>query len=337
MTHYLIMPKNAPEHYFFRSGICMKQRSPSGIWSEAVPVIPGGKDGFGIYCGKDKNVHIICTDHEGKLIYAVSAGDEWKKYVISKLNSDISVSDMRLYAVRGRLNLMYSALYNGENILVHCILGDHAKPSTVDIIETPHFFIKGSKVYYTNSKGVFGFVNISDEKPSVFNPIYEDAHFGTVYDIGGKEKILFSRNSSVFLDAKEIARDTHLEMPILVKAREKIYVMWKNSGFVRYVTSTDGETFNNPMRFMNTGRPMDIYSVQNGGDFNCYYGYSTQKDLVLLGNPPVFDIYEKYNAPTSSELERVKNMLNQTQKDISDAKREIARLGKIIGSLTDRG
>lgn len=335
MTNYIVLPKNTPEHYFFRSGIYMKKQTPSGIWQEPIPIFSGGRDGFSVYCSKD-SVHLICTDYGGDLIYAVSAKDEWKRYVISKLNSDIAVLDMRLYNVRGRLNLMYSALYNGENLLVHCILGDRAKPSTIDILETPHFFIKGNKAYYTNANGVFGSVNLADEKPSVFTPIYEDAHFGTVYDVIGKERILFSRSSSVFLDGKELAHDTHLEMPILADIGGKIYVMWKSGNFVRYITSVDGENFGEPKRFMNTGKTMNIYTVQKGNDFKYYYGYETQSGTVLLGNPDVFEMSADYSAQRRSELERIKNMLNQTQQDISDAKKEIARLGKVISSLTDK-
>ena len=338
MTNYLIMRGDTPEHYFFKpyEGICVKRRSASGIWQTAVPVFSGGRDGFGIYCGKDKNVHLICTDYDGKLIYAVSQGDEWKKYVISKLSPDIAVSDMRLYSIRGRLNLMYSALYNGENLLVHCILGDHAKPSTIDTLETPHFFIKGTKVYYTNSNGVFGFVNISDEKPVGFHSLYEDAHFGTVYTIDGKDNILFSRNSSVFLNGTEVAHDSYIEMPILVKAPGKTYIMWKNSGFVWYALSLDDENFNKPMRFMSTGRTMNIYILQTENNFLPYYGYDAQRELVLLGNPEIFGNPISYKFSDTTELEKVKSMLNQTQKEVIDAKKEIARLEKVLSSLTDR-
>lgn len=335
MTNYLVMPKNMPEHYFYKSGIYMKRRLTSGIWQEPVPVFSGGRDGFGIYCSNDKNVHLICSDYGGNLIYAVSSGDEWKKYVISKLAGDISVSDMCLYSICGRLNLMYSAIYGGENLLIHCILGDHAKPSAVDSLESPHFFIKGTKVYYTNTIGVFGFVSLSDEKPSEFTPIYKNAHFGTVYDIDGRERVLFSRDSSVFLDGTEIACDTHVEAPILAKIRDKFYVMWKNGGFVRYVTSPDCENFTRPMRFMNTGKAMDIFTVQKGNDFSYYYGYGTQKGPALLGSPDIFEVSANYRASAPSELEKVKNMLNKTQKDVTDAKKEIARLGKILGSLNE--
>lgn len=337
MSNYLIMPKNFAELYFYKpyEGICVRKCNPQGVWQEHESVLSGGRDGFGIFCTRDKNVHLICTDHSNNLIYAVNDAGVWKKYVISKLGTDISVSDIRIYSVRGRLNFIYSALYNGENLLVHCILGDHAKPSTVDICETPHFFIKGNRIYYTNSKGILGFVNTSDEKPSGFNPVYENAHFGTVYDIDGKEKILFARDGSVFLNEKEIAHDIHLEMPILVDARGKIYVMWKNSGFVRYVSSDDCENFGKPMRFMGTGQSMAVYTAQKGEGFFNYYGYQNAGGLVLLGNPDIFEKSLDYRAKKEEELERVKALLNQTQKEVISARKEIARLGKVIGNLTE--
>ena len=337
MSNYLIMPENLPEHYFYKpyEGICVRKRSLQGVWQEHMSIFQGGRDGFGIYCSKDKTIHLLCTDHENKLIYMSRGDNDWKKYVISKLSQDVFISDMRLYSVRGRLNFMYSALYNGENLLIHCILGDRAKPSTVDVCETPHFFIKGNKVYYTNSKGVLGFVNIDDEKPMGFNPVYENAHFGTVYDIGGKEKFLFAREGVVFLDEKELALDKRLEMPILSICGGKIYIMWKSGSFIRYITSSDGNKFSEPMRFMSTGKPINLYTAQRGDSFFNYYGYHNAHGLILLGNPDVFEMSAEYTAKKASELERVKNLLGQTQKEVVAAKKEIARLGKVIGTLTE--
>lgn len=338
MSNFLIMPKNLPEHYFYKpyEGICVRKRTDTGVWQEHSSVFQDGKDGFGIYCSKDKSVHLICTDYSDNLIYAQSDGSEWKKYIISKLSSNIFISDMRLFSVRGRLNFIYSALYNGENLLIHCILGDHAKPSTIDVCEASHFMIKGTRVYYTNSKGILGFTDISDEKPSGFNPMYENAHFGTVYDINGTEKALFVRDGGIFLDGKEIIRDTHLEMPILEKIRNKFYIMWKNGSFIRYVTSDDGLNFSEPMRFMSTGKAMSLYTVQKGEAFLNYYGYHTAHELALLGNPEIFERSAEYVAKKEAELERVKNLLNQTQQDVVAAKKEIARLGRVIGTLTGK-
>ena len=336
MTNYIITPKNIPEHYFFNSGICVRKRSPSGIWQQYSPIFPEAKDGFALYCAKDGTAHIMYSDYSGNLVYAVSSGDERKKYTVSTLSGEISVSDMRLYRVRSRLNLLYSAIYKGENLLIHCILGDHAKPSSIDTIETPHFHIKGSRVYYTNARGILGFTNLADEKPLGFTPVFEDAHFGTVYDLYGKEQILFSRNSAVFLNGNELARDTHLEMPILVKAHGKVYIMWKNSSYIRYIVSTDGENFSGIRRFMNTGRAFEIFSVQKGDKFTDYYGYNAQNGPVLLGNPDIFEVYDNSKKPPKSELQRGTGIAEKGRQDMEGAKKELARLGKVIGSLSEK-
>ena len=84
---------------------------------------------------------------------------------------------------------------------------------------------------------------------------------------------------------------------------------------------------------MSTGKDMNIYSVQKGEDFFDYYGYHNGHELVLLGNPEVFERSEEYTAKKEEELLRVKNLLNETQKEVVAAKKEIARLGKVISAL----
>ena len=337
MTNYLIMRGNTPEHYFFKpyEGICVRKRTPAGIWQEHTQIFADARDGFGFYCTRDKAVHLICTDRDNRLIYISGDGENRKKYVISSLNSDIQISDMKLYSVRGRLNLLYSALYNSENLLVHCILGDRAKPSTVDITETQDFSVTGGRVYYTNSRGVLGFVSLADEKPSAFSPVYEDAHCGSAYD--GGENILFTRDSAVFLNGRELARDAGIENPILVHTGDKLHIMWKSGSFIRYMSCSDGETFGGARRFMSTGKTVNIYRAQKGEGFAEYYGYHNEHELVLLGNPALFEISAEYTAKKEAELERVKNLLDKTQQEVADAKKEIARLGRVIGSLTGRG
>jgi len=338
MTNYLIMRKGVLEHYFFRAyeGICVRKRRSNGIWQEHTNVFERGKDGFGLYVDNEGVVHIICTDNENKLIYGVCEKEEWKKYVISKLNNDIFVSQIKLYSIRDRLNLMYSALYNGENLLVHCVLGDRAKPSTVDIMEDLHFCILEENVYYTNLNGNLGYVSLSDEKPSVFNSLYEDAHTGSAYKFEDKTKILFTRDKKLFLDGKELANDSLLETPIIMLGNDMFYVMWKSGGFIRYIRSKNGTTFSEPMRFMSTGSIMSIYTVQKENLFYDFYGSQSANEIILLGNPNIFETTVNYHAPKQSELQKIRDMLNETRDDVNDTKKELERLGKLISGLSER-
>lgn len=336
MTNYLISSGSSAEHYFFRpyEGICCKKRMPSGLWGEHAACVPAGQDGFGAYADKSGNVHLICIDKENRLIYAVRKNDKWKKYILTSLNSDIFVSDMRLYNAGGRLNLLYSALYNGETLLIHCILGDHAKPSTVDTLETSHFYIYNKRVYYTNARGELGYVALSDEKPAGFNKLYSDAHCCTLYNLGGKELMLFTRESKLFINGEEILYDSHMEMPTLVKGADRAYIMWKSGSFVRYIaTFNSGITWSDPMRFMSTGSAVSMYLAQQGESFNYYYGYNSDKDISLLGAPDIFSEPADYTLPKPNEIEKLKIMLDMTRREVMEAKKEIVRLNKTIDSL----
>lgn len=339
MTNYLIMNGNTPEHYFFRpyEGICMRARTPAGVWQERSSVVSKGRDGFGVYADRNGAVHLICVNDENKLIYAVRKDGALKKYVLSSLSPEIYVSDMRLYNAGGRLNLLYSALYNGENLLIHCILGDHAKPSTVDTLETSHFCIDKDRVYYTDADGTLGYVLLSDEKPAGFHKLYDDAHCCTVYDMSGKNIMLFTRESKLFIDNSEILYDSRMEMPIFVNGSDRLFIMWKSGSFVRYITSFNGGvTWSEPMRFMNTGTAVSLYSVQQGEAFTYCYGYHNSKELYLLGKPAVFENPAEYRLPSIGEFENMKNMLETARREAADAKEEITRLKKALHGNGDK-
>ncbi len=336
MTNYLVKSGDKPEHYFFApyEGICVKGRAISGLWQKQEQVIRDARDGFGVYADKNGNVHIICIDGENRLVYAVRRGGEWKKYTLCELSKEIYVSDMRLYNVAGRLNLLYSALYNGETMLVHCILGNHAKPATVGVTETAHFYIYDNKVYYTNADGQLGFVSLADEKPSGFSRLYDDAHYCTVCELGGKEMLLFTRQSRLFINGEEILYDSRMEMPSLVKGSDRAYVMWKSGSFVRYIASFNGgTTWSEPMRFMSTGRAVSSYIAQQGESVNYYYGYHSERELTLLGAGDIFAANDGFQLPPPNELERLKVMLDMTRREVIDTKKEIVRLNTAIEGL----
>lgn len=334
MTNYLIRTKNGIEHYFYRpyEGICAKRRISGGVWQEYKSVLKSGRDTFGVYADNQDRVHLICTDAENQLIYAVRKNDVWKKFILSGLSSDVFVCDMRIYPVGGRLNLLYSALYNGETLLVHCILGDHAKPQAVATLETSHFFIYNEKVYFTDVSGRLGYVLLSDEKPSGFYFLYDDAHFGTLSTLGGKELMIFTRGSRLFINGEEILYDSRMETPVFVKGADRAYIMWKSGSFIRYIaTFNGGVTWSDPMRFMSTGVTPSLYIAQQGDIFNLYYGYQNEKDVTLLGAPDIFS--ESRDFSHADELERLKLMLNTSMQELAEAKAEVARLNKIISKM----
>ena len=189
MSNYLIGRGNSGEHYFFRpyEGLCMKRLNPSGTFSEHSQIVALGREPFSVFLSSDGSIHLVCADAENMLVYATSRNGVWKRYIIAKIPNGVVVTKMHLYAVGGRLNLLYSALFSGEHLLIHCILGNHAKPSTVSALSCPHFFVHKNTVYYTKPDGMLGFTPLYDEKPENFNRLYDDAESVSVWEKDEKD------------------------------------------------------------------------------------------------------------------------------------------------------
>jgi len=310
----------------------MKRRNPSGTFSEHSQIIALGRDAFSVYQAPDGSTHLICADSENMLVYANCRNNVWKRYILAKIPDGVVVSKMHLYAVNNRLNLLYSAIFGGEHILIHCILGNHAKPSTVSTLHDPHFFVYRNKVYYTKPDGALGFTSLEDEKPEVFNRLYDDAGSVSLWEDSGKEFLIFLRNSRLFINGKEILYDSSIENPIFVKGADRLYIMWKSGGFIRYISSFNGGvTWSEPMRFINTGITPRLYTLRSRNSFRLFYGYETQNKLTLLG---VSDFFSKESISKENfELKDVKNKLNQKTQEAENAKKEVERLNKILSGL----
>lgn len=334
MANYLINRSSGGEHYFFKpyEGICMSRRNPSGTFSEHSQIVALGLDTFSVFTSSDGSIHLICADSENMLVYANCRNNVWKRYILAKIPDGVVISNMHLYAVRGRLNLLYSAVYGGEHLLIHCVLGNHAKPSTVSALSGPHFFVYKNKVYYTKPDGALGFTTLDDEKPENFNRLYDDAKSGSVWEDSGKEFVIFIRNSRLFVNGKEILYDAAIENPIFVKGADRLYIMWKSGGFIRYISSFNGGvTWSEPMRFINTGITPKIYTYRSRDIYRLYYGYETKNNLTLLGVANAFSC--DLNPQESSALRDVRSKLVEKTKEVENAKKEVERLNKILSGL----
>lgn len=330
MANYLINRKTGGEHYFFKpyEGICVKKRNPSGTFSEHTQIVALGRDTFSVFADSGGSIHLVCADCENMLVYANCINGVWKRYILAKIPKDVTILNMHLYAVRRRLNLLYSVYHNGEHMLVHCILGNHAKPSCVSTLSDSHFFVYKNKVYYTKPDGALGFTALEDEKPENFNRLYENANSASVWEESGKEFLIFIRNSRLFINGKEILYDLAIENPIFVKGTDRLYVMWKSGGFIRYISSFNGgATWSEPMRFINSGITPRIYTFRNGNSLRLYYGYENGSSLTTLGISNVFSVKE------NSELKDAKNKLIEKTQEAEDAKKEVERLNKILSGL----
>ncbi len=305
--NYLIKNGIGGEYYFSKpyEGICMKRCDTNGKLGDHTQIIPLGKEPFSVLKTPDNIVHILCIDGQNRLIYAKKRNNIWKKHTLSSLNPDITVLNMQLYTINERLNLLYSARFNGEILLIHCILTASAKPSCVAKLSNEHFCIFGDRVFYTAKNGALGFTNLDDEKPEFFNKLFKEAHSPVLWEFCGKENLAFIHDSRLFIDGREIVFDEKIELPVFVKGSDRFYLMWRSGSFIRYISSFNGGvTWSEPMRFISNGTLPTIYSLQNENDFSFYYGYQRGNHLTLLGISDIFGHHESYVMQTQPKSQK---------------------------------
>lgn len=293
MGNRLVVTDIGTEHYFHRQTgeIFIHCYSKTGSMSDVFCITDDAKGPFCVISDMSNQRHLIYVDDKNRLLYAIGKNCEWKKYTLSALNHSIHPRNMEIFPVHGRLNLIYSAEYDGKCVLVHCILGNHAKPHIIDTASSDRFWIYDKKAYYTNSHGDIGYADLSDEKPDTFCKICENGDNISVYNYSGKEFFLHTRECRLFVNSKELVYDSRIGIPVLTASRGKLYLMWKSGGYVRYITSKDGgETWDNPMRFMTNGAAIETFTMQKCGNSYMFYGYTSPCELHLFSRPDIFRI-----------------------------------------------
>lgn len=288
MQNLLITTNDYKEHYYSiaNKGIYLRKNGKRGILEGEECIAEDVKGAFWVYRDSSEVEHILHVDSENRMIYTTIKGEEKHNFVISSINSEINVFEIRIYSVSGRQNLLYSAAYNDEILLVHCILGNNAKPQTVNKLLTPHFWVYNNKVYYTDKEGRVCFSDLSDEKPDTYEIVSEAGRDVSAYDMCGEDVIIFIDNSRLYINGKEIIYDSRMEMPTLSISGGVWYLMWRSGGYVRYMTSDNGgKSWSGPMRFMASGAEIRLFYEQKNDNIHLYYGYNTPYGCRLFKNP----------------------------------------------------
>ena len=287
MFNQLLIFPDRMEHYFSSgSGICYRKRRTGDGWSEAETAVAHNVSAFCAY-GDDTGIsHIIHTDTGNNLYYSQMQSGQIKSHRLSSIPAEIVPENFRLYSVGGRLNLLYSARYQEDYILVHCILGNQAKPHIVSRLDSAHFGIFKSCVYYTNNQGNAGYTRLEDEKPEGFSLLFENGRCVSVMEADFSRLVAYTRENKLFVNDNELVYDSRMETPTLYSSHGKAYVMWKSGGYVRYMAlGENGTAQGTPMRFMASDAEIQTFHTQIADKTGMLYGYNTLYGLHLFGKP----------------------------------------------------
>lgn len=336
---YLIKHSDKINHFFYKKneGLCVRTKKHS-LWQNHKSVFPNSTEVFSIFCDSSDNLHAICVSCENNLIYMYFKDNSWHDCTLTHINDEMRISDIILFETPIGLNILYTAKYLGEMLLIHCILGNNAMPNTVDKLSSPHFFVFNDNIYYTNSESVLGYKSVADGRPDRFNRLTEHAEMPYLASGFGKSMITYKKSDSLYFQNRPVHKDPYAQNPILVEDEDKLFLMWQSGDFVRYISSADeGAHWSGVMQFVNSGRTPNLYAVSDNAKISFYYGNHSSTDLHIYIKSDLFacDKKERFSAPLpdSAQVTKLNIMLELQKQEIVSLKKEIAQLGEYISRI----
>lgn len=315
---YILRRDKGLERYFYREGQGILLASETDMYfPEAVC-----KEATGPFCVYEKNeaVHIISVGAGNELLYITGSGREMKMYLLCGLAAGLEVIEMKTASVGGRTDLLYSAKYKDETLLIHCVLGNHAKPSVIDKISGGYFYPYKGKVYYTNAAQVMGYQDLSDGKPEHFRPVSEGARDVYIRSFGGDECMVYTKDETVFIDHIPKFKIKDVQNPILCRRGSSIILILKSGRTLKYIDikSNDKEPFKNIL----SSSEMTLCAVSENGE--TYYEYAAKG----TGQPYFFE-----TVPAKTKKSDNISGRNDINNDLLRLKEEIEKLEEKIRKL----
>lgn len=261
---YIINRENGMLHFYFdkKNGLMMS----SGNNFPPEQIKKNIKENFCVY-ERENAIHIICINEKNEIIYIHMSGEEKKEFTLCELKGDFHIKHIAVADSKDRMNLLYSAEYGGDILLVHCVLGNHAKPSVIDKLKNSGFFTFDGKVYYTNQNGILGYQELADGKPDRFIAVKEGAEDVYLYEYENKEYIVYRIGNTIFVNHIPKIDDTDVKLPVIAKKNNTLALMWQSAEIIKF---TDVDGLKPPKRLLSTGR-QDLCSVQEKDGI--YYDY----------------------------------------------------------------
>lgn len=329
MKDYLVSSSGRVHHYFFRKneGICVCEVN-AALRTEHRVVHKTDSEVFCALGGDNGIIHIISADSTGNITYIIFRSEVYRSYLISKPIKRTDIRRLEIFFAGGRLNMAYSAEIEGELQLVHCVLGNNAKPHTVDKLSGEEFFVGDEGIYYVNADGAMGFCEASDGIPGSFEPICEGASVPYIYE----GHTVYKRDGGIYFDGKRVYEEQYAEAPILIKNENQLLIMWQTGDFVRYIASPDGTSWSNSMQYISPGRKPTLFAVSRGGRSSRLYGYYSSRELHIFAKTSPFEEEAAKNTAEMdfASLERLKFMVDMLRNELIATKNELDRINKII-------
>lgn len=334
MYKFLVKTKDKDKIFIYRpyDGIC-EITLRAGRMTEPQCICREGSEVFFVYKDNQEVIHLITASKNNQFVYMCCKEGKWNKYIICGINESMEIKNVMIGLSDIGQNFFYSALYHQEYILVHCVLGNHAMPSTIDRMSCENFFVYKNRVYYSNGDGILGYSNFSDGKPDSFVKLMR-GKMPYIFNCRNEEYFVYKDEDRIYVNGEECANDAGAENPILVKNRESMMLMWKNGDFVKYLPYEQKYFNTKPMQYISNGIIPSVYIYSDGIRCREYMGISSNNSLKFFADDPfALDaeyIKEREFLKKQAEILNLKTQIELLRKEISDYRKQIRNLNIII-------
>lgn len=335
MYKYLTISKTKNKLYYkTNNGICESTILYDRLTDSKI-ILNDIKESFFVY--KDsKNTHMIAVSNENELIYMTLKNNKWQKFIISKLNPKIEIKKIMIGVSNSRQNLFYSAKYEEEFILVHCILGNNALPETIDKLSDENFFVNGDFVYYSNQNKDICKQDFSDGKPCIFTRI-SNGNMPYIANINENRYLISKRDNDILINNKIITTDLYSEFPILQHDNDILVLLWKSGDFLKYLP-INKEKPQKPLRYLSGNNPPEIFILSDGVFTKYFYGTLFNNSIRFFPKLNLSD-YESNLLENniflmkSSKINELNKMISDLKKDVGIYKSQVNKLKLIINKM----
>ena len=338
MNNYILKQRDITSHFIYIPNQGIAQRTKQlNLWQNHRIILKNSTDAFSVFKDEaDPSVNIISITDKNELLYTIIKEGCEKSFILTTLKEEMKVKNIKLFKTPMGLNIVYAATYQGRLLLIHCILGNNAKPDTIDEIQNENFTIYKNSVYYTNSKGILGYKNLSDGRADIFNSITPNAVSPYLLNCLGKDYLVYIKDKKIHLQNRPIIDDPLAKNPIILENNGSLLVMWQSGDFLRFISSIDkGETFTPSMQYVSSGKIPALIHVINQSSTFLYYATISPKDIKIFGKDDCFENPIKTLPPSAenASLSRFKILLDMEKREVIKLKKEILLLSNAINEL----
>jgi len=317
--------------FFYKpgEGLCLRIKK-NHFWQEHIVLLRETDGIFNIF-SDDEKIHAIVLNQQNELVYLQYNNNNWTKHKLCTLKPEICPTRLLLCESKGHINLFYSARYNDELLLIHCLLGNHAQPRIIDRLSCDAFVSFRTRIYYTNAQEQLVYQDFSDGKPEHFFPVANQAKMPYLLFYCGKSYLTYVENEkNIIFEGHKITESSDAKNPLLLTSDNRLTLLWQSHSFLYYTNSDDGgASWSKPLRYLHTASEIEIFEVISNRHRFYYYAAPIAGEIHFFANPSPFkesDFSEDSPTPSPPDFEKLRIHLELLQRDIKQLRAQIQGL-----------